>query len=392
MNHSLAILLSFLIGSLVAPSAARGDGQTKPPRLPSRQDVLSAKTPDEAGPAYRAFFQDRDPQRLRALLNDPDASISLYAAWELCLNPNRDQIPPHPQRFFGFLEGRAGATPPLEWEVAAAAKCFPRWPYQQGQLPPAVREYLPLCPWLADPLRADAGPAKTDLGLYAPAGTSLKREGGRVAVTVGGKTVRIRGEVLRGLREAAADRSSATCAALLGRDRSFLAVYDEFGNQYRLVCVDSASGEVLWEAKVWALGQLLGVKSGLWFQQVSLILNERAVVVLGQCVGHPYAEAFDVDKGTAVFRFASNYYWCPDEEHASRAGREPPEELPEARPATSGQAEPAEGKAEPAPAWWRDWLPGWRPTVTLAAVVLIAWAGRRWLGTSCGIGRAGPCP
>jgi hypothetical protein len=87
----------------------------------------------------------------------------------------------------------------------------------------------------------------------------------------------------------------------------FIAAYQRVPKKYRLYSFDRAANDILWDADVWSLGvENLGGISGSWWQSVEIQIRGNQVYVFGSGPGGVYLEAFRIDDGTAVLRFATN--------------------------------------------------------------------------------------
>ena len=275
----------------------------------ARRDFLTAKNWDEAGRALQKLLVGIDPAKLPGLMNDRDTGIALHAAWELCLNPGQGKLLPRPQRFLGFLEGRTGLTPPLRWEVKVTSLFFLMRRSDHIRPTAAIEEYLPIAPFLHKErgwlLWTPQELARTELGEFAPVGTSLKRDGGDVLITQGTATLRLRQEILR--RTDYCPPLLRCCAARLGPQRSFLVLYSDEARPFPLICVDSRSGRLLWQAQVWGSGWQ-PFSSGCTHHELSIEVCDNRVALFGE-TGSCYLEAFDLATGACAFRFCSGW-WC----------------------------------------------------------------------------------
>src|SRR5262249_19506633 len=160
-----------------------------------------AKTSREAGEAYGTLLEKLRSLGLDKAQNDPDVGIALQVAWERsrAAEPKR---PPQPQRFFGFVEGLTRFTPPTRWEIMVLGCCLKDHPQAHSA---ALDEYLPRSPFLEK--RPDTFVYTPEvfqeigLDLRGPADTRLRREQGKIVITVGTATLATASEVFEGPRK-----------------------------------------------------------------------------------------------------------------------------------------------------------------------------------------------
>jgi hypothetical protein len=132
------------------------------------------------------------------------------------------------------------------------------------------------------------------------------RDGDRVRITSGSRSLEVDGAVFGGDVNRLDPRDH--CTALLGPDRSFVALHSLQPDLYTLYCVDTHSGNVLWQTVVWALNPVFSSQAtGPRFHEVSLTIGEDVVGVFGAAYGC-YVEAFDIRSGANVLRFSTNYW------------------------------------------------------------------------------------
>src|SRR5262249_17086761 len=103
----------------------------------------------------------------------------------------------------------------------------------------------------------------------------------------------------------------------VGRGQSFIALYNDHGDRFTLVCLDTLSGRELWRSEVWARGgeNFGGPGSGPGpYHEASLIVKENEIAVAGYCLGAVYLEKFDRRTGKAILRFCTDYWWQDNDE------------------------------------------------------------------------------
>jgi hypothetical protein len=299
----------------VAPPCFLDAGEEKdagPADGPLRQAILRAKTSQEAGRAYRAFFRGLDRETLELQENDPDVGIALQAAWELHVERAiARKRTPHAERFLGFLEGRTKLRVPLRWEVELVTDPLVHAP---DRMAVTLDDYLPLAPFLSkkdglyheEPERFDGTP----LGPRVTAGTRLKKTEGEVAITVGDATVTMEEQLFQQVKKEPRGEFDEL-RAVLGSKRSYVVWYDPVGGPFPLICLDSHSGKLLWRAQSWGSGadNRLGF-SGPTRHDVYVSVVPGKVVLFGSTLGGScYLEAFSAETGSSLYRFSSNS-WC----------------------------------------------------------------------------------
>lgn len=276
-----------------------------------RQAAVQAKNSSEAGKALSRLFQDVDPEALRARMCDPNATIALRAAWQVSQSSNGLSGRCQPQRFIGFLEGRAECTLPKRWEVRLVDVALREHSDLHDE---AMESYLPKAPFLTKVngrIRYSPDHFKdSGFGIAVPSDTTLRMQEDTTQIVIGQRTLLFRTELLQPLRSGPSgfDRLRAD----LGPQVSYIAVYNQFGDAFPLLCLDSRSGTLLWQSVVWGLGaEKLGGKFGAWWHDLEFSRSEKAVSLFGDGGLGCYYERFDAATGNALGRFSTNN-WDPD--------------------------------------------------------------------------------
>jgi hypothetical protein len=275
-----------------------------------RQNVLSVKNSQEAGKAYEALFESGGLSRHQRLGDDQDAGIALRASWRLA-DAKYSLRTVSPEQFVEFLKRRTGLEVPIWWEATLIRKALN---YERERINDALRPYLGRCPTLklmdgnvySERIHTYRA---TDLGLMANEDTTLAQSDGMVVIMSGDDTLRVSQKELHSVR--AAYRVPDHCAAHIGAERSFVALHDQLGGRFPLLCVDSLTGNKLWQVDVWGTGaeHLMSI-SGAWSNDVTILTNGKLVTVFGDAPGGCYAEAFDVESGSNAFRFCTGDWYC----------------------------------------------------------------------------------
>jgi hypothetical protein len=93
--------------------------------------------------------------------------------------------------------------------------------------------------------------------------------------------------------------------ALVSRSRCYVAIHDDVGYTYRLVCIDRSSGSVRWEAKVW--GCWIGGASGEFESWVTVTEQDDRIIVFGAANTGFHVEGFRCDDGANLFRVSNSF-------------------------------------------------------------------------------------
>jgi hypothetical protein len=103
-----------------------------------------------------------------------------------------------------------------------------------------------------------------------------------------------------------ARRFAEEVAALIAPASCFVAVYNPFGDPYRLACVERSSAKVRWVTRVWGSwwGQIAGFPGAKWLEVTE---QGDRIVVFGVGAGGFHVEAFRVRDGVNVLRFSNSY-------------------------------------------------------------------------------------
>jgi len=275
-----------------------------------REECLSAKTSKEAGAAYAALFKNSTKERLRKLKDDPDIGIALQAAWGMAKASDSSLTSLH--RFLGFLEGRIGSTVPISWE--ADFICSALWRAKKPELVQKVlAAYAPIDKSLWKDQNGDWSRVRreyryTDHRFWIPKGTKIDKQGNRFTMTSAEGSIGISTDLVREISEKYSVRN---VLPVPGPENSFVAFFDQFGSLNPLICFDSRTGKLLWQAEVWALGgnNLTGPLSGAWIHDVTIELGGDKVFVFGRGNGRVYVEAFDRRTGRNHLRVTTHKWY-----------------------------------------------------------------------------------
>jgi hypothetical protein len=282
-----------------------GEGQSSGAVVRLRAQLAKTDCPREWGRAYREFFSKTDRTVWAALRADDDLGLGLHAAWWLSQagGPQRDH--PRPERFLGFIEGRARASIPLRWEVGLLGRALREHTELHAR---ALEGYLTSAAFVVKKpgtfLILPTKLQRTEAGFLAPQGVLVERVGSRLRIRKEGVDIELAKPVMKRLPpELVGDTVFAEVAA----QRVYVGFYNAFGTPFVLVCLDRHSGALLWETKVWSLGRKAGLISGPWHQEIEITESANLVWVFGES-GDCFVEAFTVSKGAPMCRFSTNYW------------------------------------------------------------------------------------
>jgi hypothetical protein len=254
-----------------------------------------------------------------SLLADDNTSLALFAAWDAAKQRSGQAEGADWNWFVGFLQGRTGLSPPLRWEIALMSihyGQFKQWNPNQWAPRRVLEDYLKkgdvLEKWQDDTIVLKRRRVLTKkAGFWVPSDLTAQLNDRDLAITVGEKEqILVAASVLKDAvsnpEASGYNHLNATVAA----DRAFVAFFDEFGERYPLLCIDRNSGKVLWKAEVWALAtEQIPARSGSWAHNLILEFHKKSVVLYGIGVGC-YVEAFDIETGKPLYRFASNAWYA----------------------------------------------------------------------------------
>jgi hypothetical protein len=260
--------------------------------------IATASKAADAATGYAHLFKSPDRKLTRLLKGGAHQGIALRAAWEEVLleakfpknkaNPKLNQ-PLAVARFFGFVEGRLSLALPVWWEetiqdafLGGCGRVVPgqpkTWPYQ----------------WVRF--------GNTKIGM--PQGQSIRRGEMGVALCSGDDRAAVSEDVVKKHLKFARHLSF-----LIDKEFSFVALHDNVGTSYELLCLERKSGRQVWKATVWDWAYS-GATTGAWQESVAVVGKGERVYVIGAGVFCFYIEAFDRATGRNAFRFAN---WYADE-------------------------------------------------------------------------------
>jgi hypothetical protein len=244
---------------------------------------------------------------LKPLLSDDNTSIALFAAWEAAKKHGADDGAGY-QWFVGFLQGRTGLELSMRWEFIFAQEFFRSSPFDVEKK--ELRSYLKKTDEVKEFASGVGLKGYTKLtkqaGAWAPEGLTLARtDSGELSVSLKPDLrVTVPATVVK---ETIAHRpGDRVVRAEVADGRVFVAIHDHYGTPFPLLCFDSKSGKLLWQADSWSTGNP-GQGTGVWYQEIELLPLKKSMVILGDGQGC-YLEAFDAETGKPKYRFC-NHAW-----------------------------------------------------------------------------------
>jgi hypothetical protein len=256
------------------------------------ESVAAANSPVDAAKAYQSLFAAVDKDGLRSLQTNPNDGVAILAAWEevvrgLADQPAKDTEPDHDRLmwFQGFLEGRGRLRAPRWW---AETLLDSRIRGRRGIdfVGPRFRKTEVESPKPAEP----------------PPRAKVEYEDGKTIVRVGSESAVIpddyRGQFKpQGPVEA--------YSALITPARCYIALHDEWGRPYTLVCVDRKSQKVIWASKVWGTFWY-GGSTGRSHQWIEIVEQGDRIAVFA-ATRDVHVEVFRCDTGANITRFSNAY-------------------------------------------------------------------------------------
>jgi hypothetical protein len=301
--RSLALVGFFFVVGLSTPpknlSTQETDQGTSAAKVQQQIELmLAAKPPFNSLPGlsrgYRSLFAKAGEDGLRKLQLHTNDGVALYAAWQEVamtvpevhpgdatrLRPDRHKL----NWFLGFLEGRLRIQAPPWWgEMLLDMRANHRENIYSGQ--PKERPYHK---------------AGIDHAL-APLDTTLEREGGKIIMRVGKESVLIPESLLN----ISDNQLVCNVSAFVKPQRCYIAVHGDGGEPFKLACIDRMTAKILWQVEVW--GTWWGKSSGPQRMWVSVMEQDKRVLVFGAAGNGLHVEAFHIDDGRNLFRFCSYY-------------------------------------------------------------------------------------
>jgi hypothetical protein len=249
---------------------------------------------------------------LKPLLADENTGIALRAAWEIAQRRAKSGDESAWPWFVGFLQGRTKLQIPLRWEFNLAWRFFDPSRTKQGEL--ILRSYMKKTDELYDhdglPRWKRPAQPKGDAAEWRRDRSKRKADPGELALTTAaGHTLRI--SAVASKKVWSKSRFDAVSALAVGQ-LTYAAFPTDMGEGFPVVCMRRESSEIVWEAKSWGSGEVIGQFTGPTGHEMSLDQRGDIIAVFGSSVMGSYLEVFDSKSGKLVFRF------CPSDWNAWR--------------------------------------------------------------------------
>lgn len=238
-----------------------------------------------------AYFQQASPARLDAAQQHLSNNIAIRAAWERVRRTitETEEGSEHrlkqvaTARFVGFVEGRLGIMTSRAWSDSVLNGRARRRDRIRFKI---ARKHEPR------DLQADF---LVNTGL-----TVTKRDSRyHFKTQTGGYSVGV--EFLGDYSE---PKWTHVVEAVVMQPQCYIAFYSSAPIPFKLIAFQAEG--VAWDAEVWASGGL-SPYSGQHSHVVTITGKGQTVYVFGAATDSIYIEGFDVDDGTAILRFSSNY-------------------------------------------------------------------------------------
>jgi hypothetical protein len=287
-----ALVVAFLLATTVALCGFAdqlGDDDSTP--------VARARNAQEAAEQLRMLFRRHQAGGPSALVDPPDPSVALHAAWEVHRKavPRR---PPQAHRSTHTLDGRTRRR--FLEEVRRRVGVVPGWwadCFRDASLyPDNVTRYRIPEPELRQVTLANGA------SIIVPGDLRMRPRDGRVLVGSG----RISRSIPLDLFAAAVPVDRGIVGGAVTRDRLLLASYGSSDFPFSLCSVDPAANRPLWRADVWGVGPI--TVAGRVAYRVQVIPEADRVLVYGGHSYGMYVEAFRAVDGASTLRFSTNYW------------------------------------------------------------------------------------
>lgn len=287
-----------------------------------RQKFVTAKRPNDAAKAIKPLLSRLNSDQLFSLRLDPHTGLALFAGWESrrlkVSQLHGQQVPFHPERFLGLVEGRTRLQCPYRW---SALLTFNSSDEAQGPEFISSRKLLygrsgvftdfhferpGEIKVFALNLRTGSKRHNTGAKFTVPSGVKVSK--GRL--WSGTRSIPFQTTFRRVLNAKSTEHVAWVFDELsiqIGTKYAYVAIFDCAGRSFPLWCLDSKSGKILWQTTVWGHGEEENVmEMNPQWNEVTIVSNETLVAVFGAGVFSNYIEAFSAKTGKNRFRFSTN--------------------------------------------------------------------------------------
>lgn len=284
--------------------------------------ILQAESPTQLVGELKRLFSKADGLRLMELARSDDLTIALHAYWRLnnvrvelvsgeprgdervefsssnnesMPGPNKQGLDPaHASRILGFFDAKLRVNLPWFWEQAI------RDPYLPGVVGHHATDDLTLANpniWLRERLQLPYGWTLSQNGDDAQFYSSNE-----LKFTLPKPIV---DKIVAGAEHAEKLQLWTT------KDRIAIAAFGGLKDVgYQLTMIDLDKRTIDWQATVWGmLPSASGIIGGSYSHHQEIVADSKKLVVFGQILEGVYLEAFDLEKGTPLFRFSTNYWY-----------------------------------------------------------------------------------
>jgi hypothetical protein len=289
MNRVLLLALSLPATLLAQSKGPRpGTGLTTDEIERQIRMITEAKDPTNgngrgAANGYGALFRGLGAEEVRELQSHKNDAIAVWAAWEQVAAGRHSR-----EWFVGFLQGRTRFEAP-EWWSAMFVNGLPR---PSGATKNDARR----------PIEEPYESTGLDY-IRAPKGTGVARdlkEDGVLIVRVGEETVRIPENLFT---NSTTGKIVGSVSALVRPDRCYLAVHEDVGYPYELLCLDRKAGKVVWKSDVFS--HFWGTAFGRHAMYVAVTQHRGQLVLYGASWAGFHVEAFRAADGANLFRYST---------------------------------------------------------------------------------------
>ena len=300
-----AVVALTLIGILPTCASRRALGQSQ-----NRRDLtiveptkIDGERSSNTGSGVRSKLSVAGDDLMRMSM-ESDNTMAVFAQWVMSLDdrlPQRDQ---YPARFIGFLEGRLSIPIPRHWEYRLL-HCY------LDELPRRREIIAKMLSGLDDVKRIDKTSQSGIRGLRTGKNVTISDDGQRITVSTKGGLQRSVSISKKEFAEIVNEHTfSSTVEALFDTDNCYLAIFEETGEYFPIICIENKTGRIKWHTTVWALGaEKIGIKTGSWFHGCFITVGKDRVGVFGfGGRGECYVDVFLKDNGKPICRFATNYW------------------------------------------------------------------------------------
>jgi hypothetical protein len=258
--------------------------------------IRQAQRPEDTAAAYKLIFKNAGPAAIGQLRFASDIGVALQSAWEVGVGQPGEKegslAKPFVHRFLGLVEGRLKTRIPRWWEEAL----------QESHVFNRNHMYFPLS------TKYKYLPSAIDLEIASDMAVEIDRD--RVIIRHNDRSIRIARDVFDSIIRRCKSIQPSQLSVCIHKEQTVLALHSESGFPYKLFCLDSVAGELLWATNVWGVNRPNA--EGLRYHYVSMVVQDGELIVFGAECSGIYIESFNVATGSNIFRFSSTLWFCRD--------------------------------------------------------------------------------